>query len=103
MDGDMLTVTSADLSLPNSGVDESVDGVGLHVLTTDLVHGSEGMMEELSSDVCGKGVIAIPTLAADVPNSGMEKDGEITLYSAFSPENAVLMETPRGYVYVNCY
>ncbi|BFY98800.1 hypothetical protein BsWGS_01839 [Bradybaena similaris] len=96
MDGDMLTVTSADLSLPNSGVDESVDGVGLHVLTTDLVHGSEGMMEELSSDVCGRRVIAIPTLAADVPNSGVEKDGEITLYSAFIPENAVLMETPRG-------
>lgn len=98
MDSDLLTVSSADLSLTNNSVDESADVVGLHVLTTDFVHGPDGMMGELSSDDCGRGIIAIPSLVADVPSAIMEKDGEITLNSAFIPENAVLMETPRGYV-----
>lgn len=97
MDSDLLTsVSSTELTLINNSVDEN--GAGLHILSTDFGHGSEGMMGELSSDDCSRGVISLPALTSDMSNTMMEKDGEITLNSAFIPENAVLLETPRGYV-----
>ncbi|XP_059161638.1 uncharacterized protein LOC131944826 isoform X2 [Physella acuta] len=95
MDSDLLTsVSSTELTLINNNVDEN--GAGLHVLSTDFGHGSEGMMGELSSDDCSRGVISLPALTSDMSNTMMEKDGEITLNSAFIPQNAVLLETPRG-------
>ncbi|CAL1537670.1 unnamed protein product [Lymnaea stagnalis] len=94
MDSDLLTEVSS--ALMSNSADESSDVVGLHVLSTDYGHGTESMMGELSSDDCTRNVISIPTLAAGIQSSIIEKDGEITLNSAFIPENAVLMETPRG-------
>ncbi|KAH9503278.1 SWI/SNF- matrix-associated actin-dependent regulator of chromatin sub E member 1 [Bulinus truncatus] len=97
MDNDLLTeVSTAELSLMSNSVDEPSDTVGLHVLTSDFVHDSDNVMNELVAEDCGRNVISIPTLASDIQNSVIGKDGEITLNSAFIPENAVLMETPRG-------
>lgn len=87
MEGDLLSTVQED---------ETSNVVGLHVLTTDYVNGSETIMEEFSSDDCGRNVIAIPNLPAETSGSMLEKEGEITLNSSFIPENAVLMETSRG-------
>ncbi|GFO42025.1 high mobility group protein 20a [Plakobranchus ocellatus] len=87
MENDLLSTVQGDEA---SGV------VGLHVLSTDYVHGSETVMEDFSSDDCSRKVIAIPSLPSEASSSILEKDGEITLNSSFIPENAVLMETSRG-------
>ena len=89
MEGDLLSTVQAD---------ETSNVVGLHVLTTDYVNGSETIMEDFSSDDCGRSVIAIPNLHPETSGSLLEKEGEITLNSSFIPENAVLMETSRGLV-----
>ncbi|XP_005091078.1 high mobility group protein 20A [Aplysia californica] len=97
MDNDLLTVASAGLSLTNHNEEESSDVVGLHVLTADGVNGAaDGIIGTLPSEDCGQPVIAVPALTTDITASAIGKDGEITLNSSFIPENAILMETPRG-------
>ncbi|KAK0057641.1 FACT complex subunit SSRP1-A [Biomphalaria pfeifferi] len=78
----------------SNNVDESSDVVGLHVLTTDFVHDPDNVMGELTADECSRNTIS--NLTSGIQGSVIDKDGEITLNSTFIPENAVLMETPRG-------
>lgn len=98
MDSDLLSVPSSTLSLEVNDEEQSESGgVGLHVLTTETINGTDTIIGQLNEE-SSNSTIAIPSLPSEITAPDIDKDGEITLQSSLIPENAVLMETPRGSV-----
>ena len=102
MENNLLNVTPPEFSVVtnlNAKGDQS-EMVGIHVLTADGVgsidNTNNNVIEALPLEDHSQSVITMPAMSTDISTSTPQKDGEVSFNSSYIPENAILMETPRG-------